>query len=57
MRKRSKSSQLDLFPVSRRSPGVPREVRQKMIRLLAQMLRRHVAQSGERRCLREANHE
>lgn len=57
MRKRSKSSQMELFAVARRSPGVPREVRQKMIRLLAQIFRRHVAQSGERRGLREANHE
>ena len=57
MRKRSKSSQRDLFQVTRRSPEVPREVRQKVIRLLAQMLRRHAAQSNERRWVREANHE
>jgi len=57
MRKRSKSSQLELYQVTGRSPEVPREIRPKMIRVVAQMLRRHAAQSNERRWVREANHE
>jgi hypothetical protein len=59
MQKRAKPSrtQFELFRATRRSPEVPREVRQKMIRLLAQMLRQHAARGGDRRCVREANHE
>ena len=57
MRKRSKSSQLELFREVRRSPEVPREVHQKMIRLLARLLREHMARKGDRHHRLEANHE
>jgi hypothetical protein len=57
MRRRSKSSQLELFREVRRSPEVPREVHQKMIRLLARLLRDHIARKGDRPHRLEANHE
>lgn len=58
MRRRSKSSQLELFREVRRSPEVPREAHQKMIRLLARLLREHVtARKGDRHHKLEANHE
>ena len=57
MRRRSKSSQLELFREVRRSPEVPREVRQKMIRLLARLLREHIARKGGGHHALEANHE
>jgi len=57
MRKRSKSSQFELFRVTCQSPEVPREVRQKVIRLLAQMLRQHTVRGGDHQRVREANHE
>jgi hypothetical protein len=57
MRKRSKSSQFELFRLVRRSPEVPQEVRQKTIRLLARMLREHAARGGDGHRLLEANHE
>lgn len=50
MRKRSKSSQFELFREVRRSPELPREAHQKMIRLLARLLRKRQAEavlSGE----------
>ena len=45
MRKRAKSRgiQFRLFQPPQRSPEVPGEVRQRIVRLLAQMLRQHVA--------------
>jgi len=44
MRKRAKSRgiQFRLFQPPQRSPEVPREVRQRVVRLLTQMLRQHV---------------
>ena len=39
MRKKTKSIQFELFRVTRQRPEVPREVRQKIFRLLARMLR------------------
>ena len=47
MRKRAKSRgiQFPLFQPPQRSPEVPGEVRQRIMRLLAQMLRQHVARS------------
>jgi hypothetical protein len=57
MGRRSKSSQFDLFRLTRRSPEVPGEVRQKMIHLLARMLRQHAARGLDRRPVPEANHE
>ncbi len=57
MRRRSKSSQLELFREVRRSPEVPREVHRKMIRLLARLLREHMARKGGRHYRLEANHE
>lgn len=57
MRKRSKSSQFELFRVTRQSPEVPPEIRHKTVRLLARMLRQHTARGGNRPRVREANHE
>ena len=57
MRRRSKSRQFELFRGVRRSPEVPREVHQKMIRLLARLLREHTARGGDRHRTLEANHE
>ena len=57
MRRRSKSGQIELFRPTRQSPEVPREVRQKMIRFLARLLREHAARSGDRRRFPEVNHE
>ena len=57
MRRRSKSSQLELFREVRRSPEVPREVHQKVIRLLARLLREHMAGKDGRPRRLEANHE
>lgn len=57
MRNRPKSSQFELFWLTRRIPEVPPEVRQKTIRLVARMLRQHAARSGDRRRVPEANHE
>ena len=56
MRKGSKSRQFELFVLTRRSPEVSREVRQRMVRLLARMLRQHAARRGDR-CVAEAKHE
>jgi len=57
MRRRSKSSQFELFREVRRSPEAPREFHQKMIRLLARLLREHVARGGDGPRALEANHE
>ena len=57
MRRRSKSRQFELFRGVRQSPEVPREVHQKMIRLLARLLREHMARKGDRHYKLEANHE
>ena len=45
MRKRAKSRRIQfrLFQPPQRSPEVPGEVRQRIVRLLAQMLRQQVA--------------
>jgi hypothetical protein len=44
MRKRTKSREIQfrLFQPPQRSPEVPGEVRQRIVRLLVQMLRQHV---------------
>jgi hypothetical protein len=42
-RLKSKGIQFRLFQPPERSLEIPGEVRQKLVRLLAQMLRRHVA--------------
>jgi hypothetical protein len=57
MRRRLKSSQFELFREVRRSPEVPREVHQKMIRLLARLLREHIARKGNGHRALEANQE
>ena len=57
MRRRPRSSQLELFREVRRSPEVPGEVHQKMIGLLARLLREHMARKGDRPHRLEANHE
>jgi len=57
MRRKSKSSQFELFREVRQSPEVSREVHQKMIRLLARLLREHIARGGDRPHKLEANHE
>ena len=59
MRKRAKSRgiQLRLFQPSQRSPEVPEEVRQRIVRLLAQMLRQHVARDWAGGAVPEASNE
>ena len=59
MRKRAKSRgiQFRLFQPPQRSPEVPREVRQRIVRLLAQMLRQHVARSWADRHVPEASND
>ena len=57
MRRKLKSRQFELFREIRRNPEVPREVHQKMIRLLARLLREHMARKGDGYHRREANHE
>lgn len=59
MRKRAKSreTQLRLFQPPRQSLEVPREVRQKILRLLARMLREYVARGLAGGRVPEASHE
>lgn len=59
MRKRpkSKTRQLGLFPDRSRGPELPLEVRQKVIGLVARMLRQHVAQRVDRGWVGEACHD
>lgn len=59
MRKRAKSRgiQFPLFQPLRPSPEVPEEVRHKIVRLLAQMLRQHVARGWARGHVQEASNE
>ena len=48
--------QFDLFPPQRPELNLPSEIRQKVIRLLAQLLRRH-AKTCNQGHVGEANHE
>ena len=59
MRKRAKSRgiQFRLFQPPQRSPEVPGEVRQRIVRLLAQMLRQHVARGWAGGHVREAGND
>jgi len=57
MRMQSKSSQFELFRVTRQSPKIPPEVRLKVLRLLARMLRQRAARGGDRPRVHEAKHE
>jgi hypothetical protein len=49
--------QFDLFQPQRPELNLPSEIRQKVIRLLAQLLRRHAAKTGNQGHVGEANHE
>ena len=59
MRKRAKSRgiQFRLFEPPQRSPEVPREIRQRIERLLAQMLRKHVARGWAGGRVQEASND
>jgi len=59
MRKRAKSRgiQFRLFQPLQRSPEVPGEIRQRIVRLLAQMLRQHVARGWAGGPVREASND
>ena len=59
MRKRAKSKgiQFRLFEPAQRSPEVPGEVRQEIVRLLAQMLRQHVARGWDGGHVRKARND
>lgn len=59
MRKRAKSRsiQFRLFQPPQRSPEVPGEVHQRIVRLLAQMLRQHGARGWTRGHVQEASNE
>jgi hypothetical protein len=59
MRKRAKSRgiQFRLFQPPQRSSEVPGEVRQRIVRLLAQMLRQHVARGWAGRHVPEASND
>ena len=59
MRKRAKSRPIQflLFQPPQRSPKVPGEVRQRIVRLLTQMLRQHVARGCARGQVQEASNE